>query len=70
MAAMSSVLSVEKTDRQTGLDSYFNKINSARVLCAYSDMLAGRNSAEQDRKTLRKINHDYRVASGRAWKSK
>jgi hypothetical protein len=45
---MSGVLSIEKTDREVGLDSYFNKTNAARALCAYSDMLAGRNSAEHD----------------------
>jgi hypothetical protein len=32
----------------TKIDPYFNEINSARVLRAYSDMRAGRNSAEHD----------------------
>ena len=29
-------------------DPYFNETNSRRVLSAYSDMLAGRNSAEHE----------------------
>jgi hypothetical protein len=29
-------------------DTYFNAHNSARVMRAYSDMLAGRNSAEHE----------------------
>ena len=29
-------------------DPYFNEVNSRRILSAYSDMLAGKNSAEHE----------------------
>jgi hypothetical protein len=46
-------LNIEKTDviavlEETETDPYFNEINSTRILRAYSDMRAGKNSAEHD----------------------
>ena len=35
-------------EAETEFDPYFNEINEHRVLAAYADMLAGKNSTEHE----------------------